>query len=175
MLHFYYHFFRPAEDHQNLTMNCQVQDGASDCGGWLQHCRPCGRLRDWEEICPQENPLPFHRGPKYRFAGRFGVFVSAMWLDTHILKFKPTFPPICTFLANEMVSQEVRVTRELSHTNIVKVVGASTRGQADILHNLTSEVLIVFPLYQVVVHNLLNHHCCYHENAEEPPRRVRIP
>ena len=49
------------------------------------------------------------------------------------------------------ISQEVRVTRELSHPNIVKVVGASTRGQADILHNLTSEVLIVFPLYQVVV------------------------
>ena len=48
-----------------------------------------------------------------------------------------------------MISQEVRVTRELSHPNIVKVVGASTRGQADILHNLTSEVLIVFPLYQV--------------------------
>ena len=47
------------------------------------------------------------------------------------------------------ILQEVRVTRELSHPNIVKVVGASTRGQADILHNLTSEVLIVFPLYQV--------------------------
>ena len=42
------------------------------------------------------------------------------------------------------------MTRKLSHPNIVKVVGASTRGQADILHNLTSEVLIVFPLYQVV-------------------------
>ena len=53
------------------------------------------------------------------------------------------------------ILQEVRVTRELSHPNIVKVVGASTRGQADILHNLTSEVLIVFPLYQVdrVVHS----------------------
>ena len=49
------------------------------------------------------------------------------------------------------LSQEVRVTKELSHPNIVKVVGASTRGQADILHNLTSEVLIVFPLYQVHV------------------------
>ena len=57
------------------------------------------------------------------------------------------------------ILQEVRVTRELSHPNIVKVVGASTRGQADILHNLTSEVLIVFPLYQVdrVVHSFFPH------------------
>ena len=41
------------------------------------------------------------------------------------------------------------MTRELSHPHIVKVVGSSTWGQADILHNRTSEVLIVFPLYQV--------------------------
>ena len=41
------------------------------------------------------------------------------------------------------------MTKELSHPNIVKVVGSSTWGQADILHNRTSEVLIVFPLYQV--------------------------
>ena len=60
-----------------------------------------------------------------------------------------TFPP--KMPKQKEFSQEVRVTRELSHPNIVKVVGASTRGQADILHNLTSEVLIVFPLYQVHV------------------------
>ena len=69
--------------------------------------------------------------------------------------FKPKFHISFLFFFLEKLHQfpqEVRVTRKLSHPNIVKVVGASTRGQADILHNLTSEVLIVFPLYQVV-HN----------------------
>jgi len=56
---------------------------------------------------------------------------------------------LCHSIEDQNIAlQEVRVTKELSHPNIVKVVGASTRGQADILHNLTSEVLIVFPLYQ---------------------------
>ena len=64
----------------------------------------------------------------------------------------PYFFPLFCLEKLHQFPQEVRVTRKLSHPNIVKVVGASTRGQADILHNLTSEVLIVFPLYQVV-HN----------------------
>ena len=45
--------------------------------------------------------------------------------------------------------QEVKVTRGLSHRHIVRVVGSCTRGRADIHQNLTSEVLIVFPLYKV--------------------------
>lgn len=44
--------------------------------------------------------------------------------------------------------QEVKVTRGLSHRHIVRVVGSCTRGRADIHQNLTSEVLIVFPLYK---------------------------
>lgn len=56
---------------------------------------------------------------------------------------------LCHSIEDQNVAlQEVKVTKELSHPNIVKVVGSSTWGQADILHNRTSEVLIVFPLYQ---------------------------
>jgi len=47
-----------------------------------------------------------------------------------------------------LASKEVEITRGLKHSNIVRVVGASTSGKADIVHNQTSEVLIVFPLYQ---------------------------
>jgi len=44
--------------------------------------------------------------------------------------------------------KEVEITRGLNHPNIVRVVGSSTSGTADIVHNQTSEVLIIFPLYQ---------------------------
>jgi len=43
--------------------------------------------------------------------------------------------------------KEVEITRNLDHPNIVKVVGSSTTGTVDIVHNTTSEVVIVFPLY----------------------------
>ena len=43
--------------------------------------------------------------------------------------------------------KEVEITRNLDHPNIVKVVGSSTTGTVDIVHNTTSEVAIVFPLY----------------------------
>ena len=48
-----------------------------------------------------------------------------------------------------MAQREVEVTRALRHSNIVRVVGAATRGAADIYNNLTSEVLIVLPLFKV--------------------------
>merc|ERR1712098_7462 len=44
--------------------------------------------------------------------------------------------------------REVEVTRQLQHPNIVRLVGAGTQGEPDILHNRTSEVLIVFPFYK---------------------------
>lgn len=46
-----------------------------------------------------------------------------------------------------LATKEVEITRSLNHPNIVKVVGSSTSGTVDIVHNTTSEVLIVFPLY----------------------------
>ncbi len=47
--------------------------------------------------------------------------------------------------------REVEVTRLLaaSSPHIIKVLGSSVSGEADIVHNTTSEVIIVFPLYQV--------------------------
>merc|ERR1712215_531548 len=47
-----------------------------------------------------------------------------------------------------LANKEVEITRSLNHPNIVKLIGVSTSGKADIVHNLTSEVLIVFPFYQ---------------------------
>lgn len=47
-----------------------------------------------------------------------------------------------------MALMEVKVNRSFDHPNIVKVIGATTQGKADILHNQTSEVLIVLPFYQ---------------------------
>jgi len=44
--------------------------------------------------------------------------------------------------------REVETIRKFHHPNIVRVVGSSTWGQADILHNTTSEVVVVFPLYK---------------------------
>ena len=49
-----------------------------------------------------------------------------------------------------LATKEVEITRSLDHPNIVKVVGVSTSGTADIVHNTTSQVLIVFPFYQVI-------------------------
>lgn len=46
-----------------------------------------------------------------------------------------------------LATKEVEMTRSLEHPNIVRVVGAATRGTADIVHNTTSQVVIVFPLY----------------------------
>ena len=46
-----------------------------------------------------------------------------------------------------LATKEVEITRSQNHPNIVKVVGSSTSGTVDIVHNTTSEVLIVFPLY----------------------------
>jgi len=48
-----------------------------------------------------------------------------------------------------LATKEVEITRSLDHPNIVKVVGVSTSGTADIVHNTTSQVLIVFPFYQL--------------------------
>jgi len=47
-----------------------------------------------------------------------------------------------------LANKEVEITRSLNHPNIVKLIGVSTSGKADIVHNMTSEVLIVFPFYQ---------------------------
>ena len=52
-----------------MTVNPKVQDCATNCGGWLQHHRSCGGLWDWQEICNQEDSVPFHRRPKCCFAG----------------------------------------------------------------------------------------------------------
>ena len=49
-----------------------------------------------------------------------------------------------------LATKEVEITRSLDHPNIVKVVGVSTSGTADIVHNTTSQVCIVFPFYQVI-------------------------
>jgi len=46
-----------------------------------------------------------------------------------------------------LATKEVEITRSLEHPNIVRVVGAATSGTADIVHNTTSQVVIVFPLY----------------------------
>jgi len=54
-----------------------------------------------------------------------------------------------------MAQREVEVTRALRHSNIVRVVGAATRGAADIYNNLTSEVLIVLPLFKQNLHEEL--------------------
>eukprot|EP00092_Neocalanus_flemingeri_P015180 GFUD01016397.1.p1 GENE.GFUD01016397.1~~GFUD01016397.1.p1 ORF type:complete len:325 (-),score=133.48 GFUD01016397.1:44-1018(-) len=47
-----------------------------------------------------------------------------------------------------LATREVEITSSLEHPNIVIVVGSSTSGTADIVHNYTSQVLIVFPFYQ---------------------------
>jgi len=46
-----------------------------------------------------------------------------------------------------LATREVEITRSLDHPNIVKVIGTATTGTADIVHNTTSQVVIVFPLY----------------------------
>ena len=152
-----------------MTVNPKVQDCATNCGGWLQHHRSCGGLWDWQEICNQEDSLPFHRRPKCCFAGG-SQCILLLCFQTQV----PYFFPLFCLEKLHQFPQEVRVTRKLSHPNIVKVVGASTRGQADILHNLTSEVLIVFPLYQVV-HDFCPFAALLCWILEESPRRTRVP
>jgi len=46
-----------------------------------------------------------------------------------------------------LAMREVEITRGFDHPNIVKVIGTATTGTADIVHNTTSQVVIVFPLY----------------------------
>merc|ERR1711892_211008 len=46
-----------------------------------------------------------------------------------------------------LATKEVEITRSLEHPNIVRVIGSATSGTADIVHNTTSQVVIVFPLY----------------------------
>jgi len=46
-----------------------------------------------------------------------------------------------------LATREVEITRSLDHPNIVKVIGSCITGSADIVHNTTSQVVIVFPLY----------------------------
>ena len=43
--------------------------------------------------------------------------------------------------------KEIELNQSLDHPNIIRVVGSSTSGSADIVHNITSQVVIVFPLY----------------------------
>ena len=44
-----------------------------------------------------------------------------------------------------LATKEVEITRSLNHPNIVKVVGSSTSGTVDIVHNTTSEVYYATP------------------------------
>ena len=51
-----------------------------------------------------------------------------------------------------LARNEIDITRRLGHhPNIVSLVGAELHGNADIVHNITSEAILVFPFYSVSV------------------------
>lgn len=55
---------------------------------------------------------------------------------------------VCHSVEDQNLAQkEVEITRNLNHPGIVRLVGASTVGSPDIVHNITSEVMLVMPFY----------------------------
>ena len=55
-----------------------------------------------------------------------------------------------------LARNEIDITRRLGHhPNIVSLVGAELHGNADIVHNITSEAILVFPFYSVSVASLI--------------------
>jgi len=46
-----------------------------------------------------------------------------------------------------LATKEVELTRSFDHPNIMRVIASSSKGAPDIVHNTTSTVMIVFPLY----------------------------
>ncbi|XP_023342481.1 serine/threonine-protein kinase 16 [Eurytemora carolleeae] len=43
---------------------------------------------------------------------------------------------------------EIEVHRKFQHENIIRLIGASIEGDADIIHNITSEIILVLPYYE---------------------------
>ena len=49
-----------------------------------------------------------------------------------------------------LAKNEIDINRKFSdHPNIVSLIGAELDGNADIVHDVTSEVIMVFPYYEV--------------------------
>jgi len=48
-----------------------------------------------------------------------------------------------------LARNEIEMNRKFKHHSIIAVIGATVTGTADIVHNITSEVVIVFPYYKL--------------------------
>jgi len=46
-----------------------------------------------------------------------------------------------------MAKYEIEVHRKLKHDNIIRLIGSNIAGEADIVHNITSEATLVLPYY----------------------------
>lgn len=57
----------------------------------------------------------------------------------------------CHSIEDQNLAQnEIDINRKFSnHPNIITLVGSELHGSADIVHNVTSEVMLVFPYYHV--------------------------
>ena len=47
-----------------------------------------------------------------------------------------------------LARNEIEMNRKFKHPNIISLIGATVTGTADIVHDITSEVVIVFPFYK---------------------------
>jgi hypothetical protein len=48
-------------------------------------------------------------------------------------------------------TKEIEFHQRLDHPNILKLIGSSVVGRADISHGATSEVRLLLPFYQVTI------------------------
>ena len=65
----------------------------------------------------------------------------------------------CHSIEDQNVAKnEIEYNRRFSkHPNIITLVGSVLNGSADIVHNVTSEVILVFPYYEVKYNCALNY------------------